>query len=168
VAEKLQKNSIYDFNIPMIKKPEMIRLPADVKSKLRAIGAKGIAVIRFHDDFGPTLSYYTHDEDSTFIKVLKDNPSLTVELSILAKYAKEIKMESGSLVLIEKIHDVDKFGRRKTHLVVLEIRGKQRILPRKILSYIANKLQRSGLSKSTLVRALIEKTRSRKSRIICR
>lgn len=143
--------------------PEEIRVPADVKSKLRAIGARGLAVIYFDDLYGPVMRYFYADEGSEFVKSLLSNPAVAVELSIVSKHAKELRTASGATILIEQVRgDMDRFGRHKTHLVLLELRGKHRVFPRELLAYLATRLSQMGLDRRSIVRALIEKVREKR------
>jgi len=78
-----------------------LRFSKQELNKLNELGINGLAIILFHEKKGPYLAYY-YRKNSKLVSDLLRNSALSVEMSVIAKYAKEVILKNDSRIMIKE------------------------------------------------------------------
>lgn len=113
----------------------LLPLLGDVWSTLRTWSIGGIAVTNFKQELGPYLQTYASNGKTAFISKLQGDPSLTAELTVIGKHAKQCVTREGDRVLIQP------YGKGRAKYVVIELQGKEHNKAQRLLTILAENLK---------------------------
>ncbi len=139
----------------LLSEPSSLNLPKLMAEELEKLGVKGFAYLEFDITLGPKLKYYYYGGRASFIPKLVNNPAISVELSIIGKYAKEIVTDNGERLMIYKISERESDGRVYPHFLILELKGNKKKHVRKLVETVIQKTNGKIKNVNVLKKALI-------------
>ncbi len=139
----------------LLNEPLSLKLPKLKAKELERRGVKGLAYLEFDIMLGPKLRYYYYSERASFIPKLVNNPAISVELSIIGKYAKEIVTDDGERLMIYKISEKEEDGRTYPHFLILELRGNRKRNVKKLVEAVIHKTNGKIKNVNELKKALV-------------